>query len=108
VVAVFEDFMGSTVAVRHPAMNEQGWRLISLYAHVRPLVECGAQVSAGAPLAAVAFGKVRGSSAPPDHLHLSLGWLAPGWPATELRWPSLWSNPGIQLIDPISLIQPNT
>ena len=106
VVAVFEDFLGSTVAVRHPVMDGQGWRLVSLYAHVRPLVECGAQVSARAPLAAVAFGKVRGSSAPPDHLHLSLGWLAPGWPVTELVWPALWNNPGIRLIEPISLIQP--
>jgi hypothetical protein len=106
VIAVFEDFLGSTVAVLHPIMDGQGWRLISLYGHVRPLVECGAQVSAGAPLATVAFGKVRGSSAPPDHLHLSLGWLAPGWSATELGWPTLWSNPGIRLIDPLPLIQP--
>ena len=106
VIAVFEDFLGSTVAVLHPVMDGQGWRLISLYGHVRPLMECGAQVSAGAPLATVAFGKVRGSSAPPDHLHLSLGWLAPGWSATELGWPTLWSNPGIRLIDPLPLIQP--
>lgn len=106
VVAVFEDFLGSTVAVRHPVMDEQGWRLISLYGHVRPLVECGAQVSAGKPLAEVACGKVRGPSAPPNHLHLSLAWLAPGWSATELSWPTLWTNPGIRLIDPLPLIQP--
>ena len=107
VVAVFEDFLGSTVAVRHPVMDGQGWRLISLYAHVHPLVGCGVQVSAKEPLAEVARGKVRGSSAPPDHLHLSLGWLAPGWSPTELSWPGLWSNPGIRLIDPLPLIQPN-
>lgn len=106
VVAVFEDFLGSTVAVRHPVMDGQGWRLLSLYGHVRPMVECGAQVTTGEPLATVAGGKVRGSSAPPDHLHLSLGWLAPGWQATELSWPGLWTNPGIRLIDPLPLIQP--
>ncbi|MHB1227514.1 MAG: hypothetical protein ACYC0O_08330 [Desulfurivibrionaceae bacterium] len=106
VVAVFEDFLGSTVAVRHPIMDRQGWRLISLYGHVRPLVGYGAQVSAGAPLAAVAGGKARGPSAPPDHLHLSLGWLAPGWRTTELGWPTLWTSPGIRLIDPFPLIQP--
>jgi len=106
VIAVFEDFLGSTVAVRHPIMDGQGWRLISLYGHVQPLVGCGAQVSAEEPLAAVASGKVRGASAPPDHLHLSVGWLAPGWRATELEWPSLWRNPGIVLIDPLPLIQP--
>ena len=102
VAAVFEDFLGSTVAVLHPVMDGQGWRLISLYAHVRSLVECGAQVSAGEPLAAVAFGKVGGLSAPPDHLHLSLGWLAPGWPIAELDWPTIWSNPGIRLVDPLA------
>ena len=106
VVAVFEDFLGSTVAVRHPVMDGQGWRLVSLYGHVRPLVGCGAQVSAEEPMAEVACGKVRGSSTPPDHLHLSVAWLAPGWQATELSWPTLWTNPGIRLIDPLLLIQP--
>jgi hypothetical protein len=107
VIAVFEDFLGSTVAVRHPDMNRQGWRLISLYGHVRPLVGCGEQVSTEKALAEVAIEKVRGSSAPPDHLHLSLAWLAPGWQAPELSWSGLWSNPGIRLIDPLPLIQPN-
>ncbi|MDP2852459.1 MAG: hypothetical protein Q8O23_03530 [Gallionella sp.] len=106
VVAIFEDFLGSTVAVQHPVMDGQGWRLISVYGHVRPLVACGEQVLTGEALAEVAGGKVRGSSAPPDHLHLSLGWLAPGWSATELGWPTLWANPGIRLIDPLPLIQP--
>ena len=107
VIAVFEDFMGSTVAVRHPLINGQSWRLLSLYGHVHPLVECGAEVSAREPLAEVAFGTIRGTSAPPDHLHLSLGWLAPGWSVAELNWAGLWTNPGIRLIDPLPLIQPN-
>ncbi|NTW88476.1 MAG: hypothetical protein HGB26_04990 [Desulfobulbaceae bacterium] len=107
VVAVFDDFLGSTVVMRHSLMDGQGWRLVSLYGHVHPLVEFGAQVCAEKPLAAVATGKVRGSSAPVDHLHLSVGWLAPGWRATELEWPSLWRNPGIVLIDPLPLVQPN-
>ena len=102
VVAVFEDFLGSTVAVRHPVMDGHGWRLVSLYGHVHSLVECGAQVSAKEPLAEVACGTARGASAPPDHLHLSLGWLAPGWSVAELGWPGLWSNPGIRLIDPLA------
>ncbi|OGQ88449.1 MAG: hypothetical protein A2512_05975 [Deltaproteobacteria bacterium RIFOXYD12_FULL_56_24] len=102
VIAVFEDFLGSTLVVLHPVMDGQGWRLISLYGHIRPLVECGARVSTEAPLAEVACGKMRGSSAPPDHLHLSLGWLAPGWPVAELDWPGLWRNPGIRLIDPLA------
>ena len=106
VVAVFDDFLGSTVTVRHPIMDGQGWRLVSLYGHVHPLVECGVQVSAEEPLATVATGKIRGSSAPPDHLHLSVGWLAPGWRPAELEWPTLWRNPGIVLIDPLPLIQP--
>ncbi|MDH4333143.1 MAG: M23 family metallopeptidase [Desulfobulbaceae bacterium] len=102
VVALFDDFLGSTVVVRHPVMDGQGWRLHSLYAHVRPLVECGVQVTAEEPLAMVANGKPRGMSAPPDHLHLSLAWLAPGWSATELNWPTLWTSPGIRLIDPLT------
>jgi hypothetical protein len=102
VIAVFEDFLGSTVAVLHPVIDGQGWRLISLYGHVHPLVECGAQVSTKEPLATIAGGKARGTSAPPDHLHLSLGWLAPEWSPTELSWPGLWSNSGIRLIDPLA------
>ena len=107
VIAVFEDFLGITVAVRHTVMDGQGWRLISLYGHVHPLVGCGEQVSEGAHLAEVACGTVRSASAPPDHLHLSLAWLAPGWSVAELNWPGLWSNPGIRLIDPLPWIQPN-
>jgi murein DD-endopeptidase MepM/ murein hydrolase activator NlpD len=106
VIALFDDFLGSTVVVRHSLMDGQGWRLVSLYGHVHPLVECGTQVSADTPLAAVASGKVRGASAPVDHLHLSVGWLAPGWRPTELEWPTLWRNPGIALIDPLPLVQP--
>lgn len=106
VVSVFEDFLGSTVAVRHPVMDGQGWRLTSLYGHIRPLVGYGARVSAKEPMATVACGMARGTSAPPDHLHLSLAWLAPGWPVAELRWPTLWTNPGIRLIDPLPLVQP--
>lgn len=106
VIAVFDDFLGSTVVMRHPVMDGQGWRLISLYGHVRSLVECGEEVRARESLAEVACGKARGASAPPDHLHLSLGWLAPGWSVAELNWPGLWSNPGIRLIDPLPLIQP--
>ncbi|MCX5877226.1 MAG: M23 family metallopeptidase [Deltaproteobacteria bacterium] len=106
VVAVFEDFLGNTVVVRHPVMDGQGWRLVSLYGHVRPLVGCGEQVTAGEPLSEVACGKARGSSAPQDHLHLSLGWLAPGWSPTDLSWPTLWANLGIRLIDPLPLVQP--
>ena len=103
VVALFDDFLGSTVVVRHPVMDGQGWRLISLYAHVRPRAGCGEQVSTGEPLAVVAAETMRGSSTPPAHLHLSLGWLAPGWPAAEIRWPTLWANPGFRLIDPLAL-----
>ncbi|MFA7382077.1 MAG: hypothetical protein WC001_01360 [Desulfurivibrionaceae bacterium] len=106
VMAVFEDFLGSTVVVRHPVMDGHGWRLLSLYGHVHPLVECGEMVSAEAPLAEVLCGKARGPSAPPDHLHLSLAWLAPGMSPTELSWPTLWSNLGIRLIDPLPLVQP--
>ena len=106
VVALFEDFLGSTVVVRHPVLDGHGWRLVSLYGHVHPLVTCGTLISAGEPLAEVTFGKTRGESAPPDHLHLSVGWLAPGWPASELRWTTLWTTPGIVLIDPLPLIQP--
>ncbi len=107
VIAVFEDFLGSTVAVLHPVMDGQGWRLISLYGHVHPLAECGAGVSAKEPLAEMACGKTRGTLAPPDHFHLSLGWLAPEWSVAELSWPGLWSNPGIRLIDPLPQVQPN-
>jgi hypothetical protein len=102
VIAVFEDFLGSTVAVLHPMMDGQGWRLLSLYGHVHPLVGCGARVFAKEPLAEMACSTARSASAPPDHLHLSLGWIAPGWSVTELNWPGLWSNPGIRLIDPLA------
>ncbi|MFA6898957.1 MAG: hypothetical protein WC256_01970 [Desulfurivibrionaceae bacterium] len=102
VIAVFDDFLGSTVTVRHPVMDKRGWRLISLYGHIHPLVGCGEHALTGKSLGTVAAGMVRGSSAPPDHLHLSLAWLAPGWPPTELRWPALWTNPGILLVDPLA------
>jgi hypothetical protein len=77
VLAVFRDFISSTVVVLHPSvMDEMGRPLCSAYGHIDPgaTVICGAQVARGSVVGAVAR-NVRSSA--PHHVHLSLGWWAP-------------------------------
>jgi hypothetical protein len=105
VVALLDDFLGSTVVVRHPIGDDQNRWLGSFYAHVAPLVDQGALVSPNLPLARITLDKKQGKSAPPAHLHLSLAWLAAGYPATELRWSTLWANPAVQLLDPLTVLE---
>lgn len=105
VAAIFDDFLGKTVAVRHRIENEQGWSLLSIYAHVLPMVRCADKIAAGTPLATLGEGKARGSG-PPGHLHLSLAWAAPELRSAELAWPTMWHTQGLRLIDPLPLVQP--
>ncbi|ADH87137.1 M23 family metallopeptidase [Desulfurivibrio alkaliphilus] len=104
VTALLNDFLGRTVVVCHPINHGPERRLVSLYAHVEPLVDLGTQVSADSPLALIAAAGKPGNSAPPDHLHLSLAWLTAGYPATALNWSTLWNHPALELIDPLPII----
>lgn len=104
VVGLLDDFLGRTVVVRHPCADEQGRTLVSLYAHVEPLVGQGTRVRPDFPVARIAPGKQRGKSGPPAHLHISLAWLAAGYPVRELSWPTLWQNQAVELIDPLPVL----
>ena len=108
VAALLDDFLDRTVVVRHPCTDEQGRTLVSLYAHVEPLVGRGVRVRPDFPLARIAPGMQQGGSGPLEHLHISLAWLVAGYPATELHWATLWQNQAVELIDPLPVLQAAT
>jgi len=74
VVASFQDFIRSTVIVKHDAKRD-GRVLHSVFGHIAPTVRVGAHLGAGAIV-----GKVGANpkSAAPAHLHLSAAWLEEG------------------------------
>lgn len=77
VLAVFRDFIASTVVVLHTEMTDERGRLLcSAYGHVVPggAVAPGAMMASGSAVGHVA---PNDRTAVPHHVHLSLGWWTP-------------------------------
>ncbi|MFZ5775869.1 MAG: M23 family metallopeptidase [Thermodesulfobacteriota bacterium] len=104
-VACFDDFLGSTVVVRHGISDADGWLLHSLYGHIRPVVQPGQLVTAGQTIATVAAARPnRTPTTPPAHLHLSLAWFHSELPLANLAWPTLPGHHMVRLVDPLPLL----
>jgi hypothetical protein len=74
-VAALDDFLGSTVLVRHPSiMNEESAVFYTLYSHIQPGDGLSEQVSKGQILGRIGESK---SSNAPMHLHLTAAWIPP-------------------------------
>lgn len=97
--AVFPDFLGSTVLLCHPFVDQRGWRFCTIYGHlvVAPGLAQGARLAAGDLVGTVA-GPAGARVAP--HLHLSLGWLAAAAIGVDLDWVTLDRSPLVELLDP--------
>lgn len=99
VAAVFQDFLGSTVLLRHPFQDQRGWRFCTIYGHLLPAPgsKCGVRLAAGDLVGTVA-GSVEARVA--AHLHLSVAWLAPALVGTDLDWPTLERSVLVDMLDP--------
>jgi hypothetical protein len=73
IVAVFDDFLNKTVAVRHPKItNEAGDLFFTFYSHIQPANRGLHSVSQGETLGSIVKSK---NAAAPPHLHLTGAWV---------------------------------
>lgn len=79
--AVFGDFIGETVVVRHPQWASDGCCLHTIFGHTQSGVPEGASVGPGDAIGVVAPSR----TSAPSHLHLSLAWLREDAPVRGWR-----------------------
>lgn len=101
VVAIFPDFLGKSILLRH-VFSEQGWFLHSLYGHTLPEenLDIGTCVRGGEIIASVAPPASR--VVVPPHLHLSVLWMDVACQAEEkISWQTISNTQAVRLCDPL-------
>ena len=91
VIAIFKDFIHSTLIVRHGDVIKAGRVLCSVFGHCVPAVRVGKLVRAHETIGKIAANK---RTSAPAHLHLSAAWLNPKAPvlcgARFWKWRPIW------------------
>jgi murein DD-endopeptidase MepM/ murein hydrolase activator NlpD len=72
VIAVFRDFIHSTVIVRHAGLEKEGRTLHSLFGHIVPSVQVGEHVNLDDCIGQIS---ANSKTKAPPHLHLSAVWM---------------------------------
>ncbi len=96
-VAALDDFLGKTLVVRHPRIqNEDSELFHTLYSHIQPEKNIEGQVAEGQVLGRIGRPKSAGA---PMHLHLTAAWIP-----RSIRPESLTMNHIHPAFDPIALV----
>ncbi len=103
VISVFEDLMAHTVALSYGS-TESEMNLLSLYAHVEPLVEAASRPGLGDIIARVA---PSAGGAVPAHIHLSLCLVPASLTPEELNWDYLNHSKNVIHLDPARAERPS-
>jgi len=109
VVKIHRDFLGQSIYIIHAIYTTDGRLLLSAVGHTIPRegLQTGQPVAAGDIIAAVA-GVPRQKSTLPPHVHLTFAWAPVDFTVDQLTWKNLGTDPGIRLIDPLTVISPLT
>ena len=109
VVKIDRDFLGKSIYISHAIYSDDGRQLLSAVGHTIPRdgLKTGQQVAAGEIIAAVAGFSGKKTNLPP-HLHLTFAWVPADFRVDQLTWKNLGHDPGIRLIDPLTVISPLT
>ena len=109
VVKIDRDFLGKSIYISHAISTADGRQLLSAVGHTVPRdgLKTGQQVAAGEIIAAVSGFPGKKSNLPP-HVHLTFAWVPVDFRVDELTWNNLSHDPGIRLIDPLTVISPLT
>jgi hypothetical protein len=97
-----DDFFGDTLYVKHPAMQDRGRVLCTIYGHVTPHPDLypGKIVQTGETIASISdFGTPK--SGITAHLHLSVAWIVESSTKETWTWKMIKDSQKVQLIDPI-------
>ena len=105
VAATFDDFLGSSLVVRHHIRDNRGSELCSIYGHTTPrdYIRVGRTVEEGEIIATVA-GADRSKSDAVPHLHISIGWAKGTISPEKLNWNVIGDPDVVALIDPLQVI----
>ena len=109
VLKIDRDFLGKSIYISHAIFTAGGRQLFSAVGHTIPRdgLKPGQEVAAGEIIASVAGFPGKKSNLPP-HLHLTFAWALVDFRADQLTWKNLGHDPGITLIDPMTVISPLT
>jgi len=101
VVRIHEDFLGSSVYVRHATGSRAETSLHVVFGHIKPvnLLSLGRRVLAGEVLGFLEPPVINNRSAP-MHLHMSLAWIKDTVLPDRLSWDLLRDTEFATLIDP--------
>ena len=105
VVKIDRDFLGKSIYISHAIHDAGGRQLLSAVGHTVPKdgLKTSQQVAAGEIIAAVAEFPGNKTNLPP-HLHLTFAWVPKDFRVEQLTWKNLGHDPGIRLIDPLTVI----
>jgi hypothetical protein len=109
VVKIDRDFLGKSIFISHAIYADAGRQLLSAIGHTVPKegLKPGRHVAAGEVIAMVAGFTGKKTNLPP-HLHLTFAWVPKDVRLDQLTWNNLGHDPGIRLIDPLTVISPLT
>lgn len=103
--AVFTDYLGKALIIAHDPAAGGNHRLLSIYAHTRPLagIDIGSTIKEGEVIATLADTAGSKSGILP-HLHFSLGVPAPSFSYDPFTWRTIQTPEMITLLDPMQII----
>jgi murein DD-endopeptidase MepM/ murein hydrolase activator NlpD len=106
VAAIIDDFLGSSLVVKHHIQNAKGGELCSIYGHTVPRddIHAGRTIEEGQTIATVA-GAGRSNSDAVPHLHISIGFVSSGFSCDKLDWNAIGDPDVMTLVDPIQVIE---
>jgi hypothetical protein len=108
IAKIHPDFLGKSIFMSHEIFAQGDRRLLSAFGHTVPrdTLKVGQYVAAGESIGTIAgiFGK---STDLPAHLHLTFAWVPADVTPDRLTWKNLVDDPGITLIDPLTVISPH-
>lgn len=104
--AMFKDYLGQAVIVEHENLPGQPKRVLSVYAHTRPMekIEPGVRVEQGEVIATIADTS-RSKAKILPHLHLSFGRPSPEIVYDAFVWNIMRDPDLVTLLDPINVIE---
>jgi hypothetical protein len=105
IIHICSDFLCESLFVRHDDIAGQDRHLFTIYGHIEPVRARNEweKVSGGETIATIADAGPRRATVP-SHLHISTAWISDAITPAALNWQTLSHQPGITLINPLSIM----
>lgn len=106
IVGMMDDFLGQSIIVEHPSLEDKNETFLTMYGHTRRIdhLQLGASMKKGDILATVAGRGQRGFTMSP-HLHITMARTLFPVSYDRLNWDVIGTTPLLELLDPLDFIQ---